>query len=76
MISTNQRSRTDIHHSFPTHDRGHRGKPICQGLERRKGAFASIRDDLKHLYSLIYYPHANPNHGWRAIKVKRWCLND
>jgi len=35
-----------------------------------KRAFASIRDDLKHLYSLSYYPQANPNHGWRAIKVK------
>jgi len=28
-----------------------------------KRAFASIRDDLKHLYSLSYYPQANPNHG-------------
>ena len=35
-----------------------------------KRAFASIRDDLKHLYSLSYYPQPNPNHGWRAIKVK------
>ncbi len=33
-------------------------------------AFASIRDDLAHLYSLSYYPQANPNHGWRAITVK------
>jgi Ca-activated chloride channel homolog len=36
--------------------------------ERR--AFASIRDDLAHLYSLSYYPQANPNGGWRAIAVK------
>jgi Ca-activated chloride channel homolog len=36
--------------------------------ERR--AFASIRDDLAHLYSLSYYPQANPNRGWRAITVK------
>jgi Ca-activated chloride channel homolog len=36
--------------------------------ERR--AFASIRDDLAHLYSLAYYPQANPNVGWRAITVK------
>jgi len=35
-----------------------------------KKAFASIRDDLAHLYSLSYYPQANPNHGWRAITVK------
>jgi len=33
-------------------------------------AFASIRDDLAHLYSLSYYPTANPNRGWRAITVK------
>jgi VWFA-related protein len=33
-------------------------------------AFASIRDDLGHLYSLSYYPKANPNRGWRAITVK------
>ncbi len=33
-------------------------------------AFASIRDDLAHLYSLAYYPKANPNNGWRSITVK------
>jgi len=36
--------------------------------ERR--AFASIRDDLAHLYNLSYYPKANPNTGWRSITVK------
>jgi Ca-activated chloride channel family protein len=36
--------------------------------ERR--AFASIHDDLGHLYSLSYYPQPNPNRGWRAITVK------
>lgn len=35
-----------------------------------KLAFASIRDDLGHLYSLAYYPKSNPNTGWRAITVK------
>ena len=35
-----------------------------------KRAFASIRDDLAHLYSLSYYPKPNPNSGWRAITVK------
>jgi Ca-activated chloride channel family protein len=35
-----------------------------------KRAFASIRDDLAHLYSLSYYPRANPNRGWRAISVR------
>ena len=33
-------------------------------------AFAAIREDLGHLYSLYYYPEANPNRGWRAITVK------
>ena len=35
-----------------------------------KMAFASIRDDLGHLYSLSYYPKSNPNRGWRNITVK------
>jgi VWFA-related protein len=33
-------------------------------------AFASIRDDLAHLYSVSYYPQPNSNRGWRAINVK------
>jgi Ca-activated chloride channel homolog len=33
-------------------------------------AFASIRDDLAHLYTLTYYPASNPNRGWRRITVK------
>src|SRR6202049_3226119 len=33
-------------------------------------AFASIREDLAHLYFLSYYPQPNPNRGWRAITVK------
>ena len=32
-------------------------------------AFASIRDDLAHLYTLSYYPQQNANQGWRTIKV-------
>jgi Ca-activated chloride channel homolog len=35
-----------------------------------KKAFASIRDDLAHLYALSYYPAPNPNLGWRTITVK------
>jgi VWFA-related protein len=33
-------------------------------------AFASVRDDLAHLYSLSYYPKPNANNGWRAITVR------
>ena len=36
----------------------------------QKRAFASIRDDLGHLYSLSYYPQPNPNRGWRSLTVK------
>jgi Ca-activated chloride channel homolog len=32
-------------------------------------AFTSIREDLGHLYTLSYYPQANPNRGWRSIRV-------
>ena len=38
-----------------------------------KRAFASIRDDLAHLYSFSYYPQPNPNRGWRAINVRLVC---
>jgi Ca-activated chloride channel homolog len=38
--------------------------------KEEQNAFASIRDDLAHLYSLSYYPKPNPNRGWRTIKVK------
>jgi Ca-activated chloride channel homolog len=33
-------------------------------------AFASIREDLAHLYFMSYYPQPNPNRGWRTITVK------
>jgi VWFA-related protein len=33
-------------------------------------AFDMIRNDVGHLYGLSYYPQANPNRGWRTIKVK------
>ncbi len=43
---------------------------FAKNWQEEKQAFASIRDDLAHLYSLSYYPHANPNRGWRAINVR------
>ncbi len=33
-------------------------------------AFASIQDDLAHLYFISYYPLPNANRGWRTINVK------
>jgi Ca-activated chloride channel homolog len=47
------------------------GKAYFAGNWRKeKQAFASIREDLGHLYSISYYPQPNANHGWRSITVK------
>lgn len=43
---------------------------FARNWRQEKEAFSSIRDDLTHLYTLSYYPQANPNRGWRSIKVK------
>lgn len=43
---------------------------FAKNWRAQQQAFASIRDDLAHLYSLSYYPQANPNRGWRGITVK------
>ena len=43
---------------------------FAKNWREEKQAFASIRDDLAHLYSIAYYPRANPNRGWRQISVR------
>jgi len=43
---------------------------FAKNWKEQQDAFASIRDDLAHLYSLSYYPAPNPNRGWRSITVK------
>ncbi len=43
---------------------------FARNWKDQREAFASIRDDLAHLYSISYYPQANPNRGWRGITVK------
>lgn len=43
---------------------------FAKSWKDEKKAFASIRNDLGHLYSISYYPAANPNHGWRSLNVK------
>ena len=43
---------------------------FAKSWKRQQQAFASIREDIGHLYSLSYYPKNNPNRGWRAIQVK------
>jgi Ca-activated chloride channel homolog len=47
------------------------GKAYFAGNWREEQqAFSSIREDLGHLYTISYYPQANPNRGWRNIQVK------
>ena len=43
---------------------------FAKSWKDQEKAFASIRDDLAHLYSISYYPQPNPNRGWRTISVK------
>lgn len=43
---------------------------FARNWREEKNAFASIKDDLGHLYTLSYYPQHNPNRGWRSIKVQ------
>jgi len=43
---------------------------FAKNWREEQNAFASIRDDLAHLYSLSYYPQPNPNRGWRTITVR------
>jgi len=43
---------------------------FAKDWQDEKEAFASIRDDLAHLYAISYYPQPNPNRGWRTITVK------
>ncbi|HEU4634911.1 MAG TPA: VWA domain-containing protein, partial [Edaphobacter sp.] len=40
---------------------------FAKSWKDEKDAFASIREDLAHLYSISYYPQPNPNRGWRTI---------
>lgn len=43
---------------------------FAKSWKRQQEAFASVREDIGHLYSLSYYPKNNPNRGWRSIEVK------
>jgi len=43
---------------------------FAKDWQDQQKAFAAIRDDLAHLYTLTYYPQPNPNYGWRSISVK------
>ena len=57
--------------AFERMSRATGGKAYFAGNWRKeKEAFSSIQEDLSHLYSVSYYPQANPNRGWRSISVK------
>jgi Ca-activated chloride channel family protein len=43
---------------------------FAKNWTEQEQAFASVREDLSHLYALSYYPQPNPNRGWRTITVK------
>ena len=43
---------------------------FARNWRNQADAFASIREDLGHLYSLSYYPTANANMGWRRLTVE------
>jgi Ca-activated chloride channel homolog len=72
MISTQQAQNEPVSTAvFERMSKATGGKAyFAKSWKDEKDAFASIRDDLAHLYSLSYYPQQNPNRGWRSITVK------
>jgi hypothetical protein len=72
IISTRQAQDEPISSAvFERMSKGTGGKAYFAKDWRDEGrAFASIRDDLAHLYTISYYPKLNPNRGWRTISVK------
>jgi VWFA-related protein len=56
---------------FERISRGTGGKAYFAKDWRDEGiAFASIKEDLAHLYTVSYYPKLNQNRGWRTISVR------
>jgi VWFA-related protein len=72
MISTRQAEAEPISTAvFERMSKATGGKAyFSRSWRDEKQAFASIRDDLAHLYTLSYYPASNPNSGWRNISIK------
>ncbi len=72
MISTRQAEEEPVSTAvFERMSKATGGKAyFSKDWKDEKQAFASIRDDLAHLYALSYYPQPNSNHGWRSITVK------
>lgn len=72
VISTNEAKQDPISTTvFERMTRATGGEVFfAKSWKRQQQAFASIREDIAHLYSLSYYPKNNPNRGWRTIKVR------
>jgi VWFA-related protein len=72
MISTREAEREPISTAvFERMSKATGGKAyFAKSWREESKAFAAIRDDLAHLYSISYYPQPNPNRGWRTISVK------
>ncbi len=72
MISTQQAETEPVSTAvFERMSKATGGKAyFSKDWQDEKQAFASIRDDLAHLYAISYYPAPNSNHGWRSISVK------
>lgn len=72
IVSTRQAQEEPVSTAaFERMSRATGGKAYFAGTWRgEKRAFASIREDLGHLYQISYYPAANANRGWRTISVK------
>jgi Ca-activated chloride channel family protein len=72
MISTREAERDPLSTAvFKRISTSTGGKAYFAGhWQDQEKAFASIRADLAHLYTISYYPAPNPNSGWRKITVK------
>jgi hypothetical protein len=72
IISTRQAHDEPVSSAvFERMSRGTGGKAyFAKDWRDESMAFASIKDDLAHLYTISYYPKLNPNRGWRTISVR------
>ncbi|HEX5410228.1 MAG TPA: VWA domain-containing protein [Terriglobia bacterium] len=72
MISTREAERDPLSTAvFKRISTSTGGKAYFAGhWQDQEKAFASIRADLAHLYTISYYPTPNSNNGWRKITVE------
>ncbi len=72
IISTRQARDEPVSSAvFERMSRGTGGKAyFAKDWRDESTAFASIKDDLAHLYTISYYPRPNANRGWRTISVR------